>query len=101
MEKKIIEIADRGTEIFEKEIASIQKVVFGQLVNLIKGLDTDKDGNIKQTTKNFKLISSVRKINKIILNKRYRKAVGDYIELFNKSRKVVDSHIDSMPKDAV
>jgi len=98
---KLAQLADEETDIFESQIHEIQNVILKQLTNLVKQLDTDSEGNIKQTAKNFRLISAIRRINKIILNKKYRKAVGDYLSLFSKSRKIIDEHFEEMPENAI
>ena len=46
---------------FLEGVDKSQKGIFNRLLGIVKGVETDQDGNIKQTVKNLKLLASVRK----------------------------------------
>lgn len=46
---------------FIEGVDKSQKGIFNRLLSIVKGVETDEQGNIKQTVKNLKLLAKVRK----------------------------------------
>lgn len=64
-------------------IESSQKHAFAKVVNLIKGLDVDRNGAIKRTKKNLRLIRSINKeIGSSVVTDAYMTRVNQYLQTF-------------------
>jgi hypothetical protein len=87
-----LETIDDSVDNFD--VSTIQEKVFKKLrLFLIKELDLDKDGNIKRTSKNLKVVKRMKITNDIILNSDYIKKVKDYINSFDTVRSQSDEYI--------
>lgn len=77
-----------------EDVSSIQQDVFKALkILLIKELDLDKDGNIKRTRKNQKAAQKSSKLRNVIFTPEYKKKVGNFVDSFDKVKKMSDKQI--------
>lgn len=81
----------------EINVEDIQEDVFKALkIFLFKELDLDKDGNIKQTSKNLRAINRVKKLRSIVLTEDYKAKVGKFIGTFNTVKSKSDEFIKGL-----
>lgn len=93
----LLNFADDKTDLFEGQIYDVQQQVYRAITAVVKNLDTDADGNIKQTSRNLKHILAIRKLNRIIVNSTYRTSVMRFIEAFDFSRDKIDNLLKRLP----
>jgi len=67
---------DNEVNRFLEGVGKSEKGIFNRLLAIVKGVETDSQGNIKQTVKNLKILSSVRKTieNEIITDAYIKRA---------------------------
>jgi hypothetical protein len=82
---------------FNKGTLSTEKNVFNEVLGLIKGLDVGRDGNLKQTNTNFKILNSIRaKIEPVVLNDAYKKRVTKYMTGFTDVQKINNEYLGTI-----
>jgi hypothetical protein len=82
---------------FEAGTLSTEKNVFNEVLGLIKGFDIDRDGNLKQTTKNIRLLTTIRnKIEPVVLNDAYKKRVASFGGGFSGVSEITDEYLASI-----
>ena len=81
--KKKLNIIDDSIDNFEGDIPAIQDKVFKAIVRLLKDLDIDEEGIIKRTVKNINIFHKVSTIRRIIVNDKYKGAVGKFVDSFD------------------
>lgn len=82
---------DDALNAFGDSLSSIEKKMLREIELLIKDLDLDKSGKIKITSANLKKVTSIsKKLEKIVLNKRYTKEVGSFIHAFRENSQLQD-----------
>jgi len=78
-------------------VEDIEQDVFKSLqIFLMKELDTDKDGNIKRTSKNLKSMMKVKKLRSLVLTPEYKARVGKFIGTFNTVKSLSDDYIKEL-----
>ena len=76
---KIANVMDGGVDTFLDGVEKSQTGMFNKTLSIVKELETDVNGNIKQTVKNLKLLARVRKtIVDEILTESYQKRVSTF-----------------------
>lgn len=74
---------DKELARFIEGVDKSQKGIFNRLLSIIKGIETDANGNIKQTVKNLRLLNTVRKtIENEIITGAYIKRVDSLSNQF-------------------
>lgn len=80
---KINELVEKSAERFNSKVPGIQDRVWDEVQALLKGLDVKGD-KIVASVKNLKLVGNIgRKLLKLIMDKRYKTDVKEYLEAFN------------------
>jgi hypothetical protein len=75
----ISKVIDDGVDTFLDGVEKSQSGMFNKTLTIVKELETDVNGNIKQTVKNLKLLTRVRKtIVNEILTESYQKRVNTF-----------------------
>lgn len=98
--KRLFDTIDGATNGFNKTMPSVQRDVFDEITVLLKSLDTDALGNVKQSVNNLKLIARVKlKIGDLILSEKYKKALKKYMATFNVVDLLQNKYFESLAKD--
>jgi len=80
-----------------EDLDSIQENVFKELsMMIIKDLDLDVNGNIKQSRKNQKAVQKMSKIRALILTDGYKAMVGKFIGSFNTVKSMSNEQIKAI-----
>jgi len=80
----LVKALDDAIEAFNSDMPKAEKEMFVKVLNLTKDFDLNKDGSIKVTVKNFKLIRQIdAELNKAILNDKYIKQVREFTKAFD------------------
>jgi hypothetical protein len=76
---------------FTKNVVTSQNNMWKIILNTIKKLETDNDGNILTTNKNLKILRTLRgDIKRTIITPEYKKAVSRYLNGFNELKSIND-----------
>ena len=75
--KDLQKTADSQIDDLEMDIPNIQKNILSQLKLVTKNLDIDKQGKIKPTMKNIRLINKI-KLTDLIFTDQYTKTVSEF-----------------------
>ena len=82
---------------FNKGTESTEKGVFNAVIGMVKELDLDKTGNIKQTQKNIRMLNKIRsKVEPIVLNDDYKKRVREYMGGFKDVQIINDNYLNEI-----
>jgi len=88
---------ERLLSAFEAGTISTEKNVFNEVLGLIKGFDLDNSGNLKQTTKNIRLLTTIRnKIEPVVLNDAYKQRVATFGKGFKDVGGITDEYLASI-----
>lgn len=80
----VITIVDDASSVFEKNVNLAEKVIYDEAMKIVKSLDTDARGNIKPSIDNLKKLASVKKrLARITTNKKYLKAVEEFVNSYD------------------
>lgn len=80
---KIIREIKRSLSQFDKSIPALQSVLYKEMIQQIKRLDTKGD-KISVTVKNLSILASIKnKLNRLILNKEYTAEIKEFAASFN------------------
>lgn len=89
---KILKESERAIEEFNKDIPSVQKVIYDELIEQLRKLDL-KDGNIRTTVTNLSVINSIKnKLLKLILSDKYLGNVKEFAKSFNEITKLQNDY---------
>ncbi len=80
---------DSQIDDLKMDMPSIQRSIFNRLRLILKDLDLDKQGKIKPTQKNIKLINKID-LTDLIFTDKYIKAVSDFTGSFDEIAKKTD-----------
>ena len=84
---------------FNEGTISTEKNVFNKVLDLVRGLDLDSQGNLKQTQNNIKILNKVRaNIEPIVLNDAYKKRVKDFTKGFKDVEKINSEYLTTISK---
>lgn len=75
--KDLQKTADSQIDDLEMDIPNIQKRIFSEIKLAAKSLELDKEGKIKPTMKNIRLINKI-KLTDLIFTDQYTKAVSEF-----------------------
>ena len=81
-------------------LKSIEKTMYEKVLNRLKGITTDADGNIKATVNNFKIISQSKSdMAKVLNSKEYLSQVAQVNEYFGKVTSIQTKYFTKMFTD--
>jgi hypothetical protein len=96
---KLLNEIDNSTNSFNDNIPALQQQIADDMDLLIKELETDRNGNLKNSIKNFKLLGKLKsKIENIVLNEDYLKNVDEYLGSFDKVAAIQNQYFKSIDK---
>lgn len=82
--QSVAQMLDKASERFAGVITKTEKAIFDSAVELIKRLDIDANGYIKNTTANLKLLSDIKsKLARFASNKEYLRGVKELAQAFD------------------
>jgi hypothetical protein len=83
--RQIEEIIFNADAVYSRQITRIQSKLYNEVLLILKQLETDKDGYIKQSNTNRRLMDKADlKINEVMGSDAYEKAVNDYVRAIPK-----------------
>lgn len=91
-----IDFQEESSDNFQEGIPDIQKSMFRQVLLLVKELDVDRNGNIKNTVANRRKVQRFKKIRNKIITPRYEKDVEKFLKDFDKTKQKTDKYIDAL-----
>ena len=95
--KKLHKLLDSSVESYNSSIPGIQDEIYKKLQVLLKELDTDANGNIKNSIANLKTIGSIKsELEKVVLNKQLQSDTKDYINAFSEVAKLQNDYFRSI-----
>lgn len=81
--RDIVDLVEGAIEKFNTRIPTLQRHLLEDLLEDLRDLDL-RGRNIKTTVKNLRKINSIKgKLQRIILNKDYKKALREYVKVFS------------------
>lgn len=88
--------SQKAIEKFNENIPKLQREMYNEIMGELKRLDL-KDGNIKVTVANLKVINSIKnKLTKLILNDDYIENVKEFVGSFNEVAKLQNEYWQSV-----
>ena len=79
----ILKTITKALSKFDKSIPKLQTLLYRELINEIKRLDTNGD-KLKVSVKNLSVLTSIKnKLNRLILNPEYKAEIKDFAAAFN------------------
>lgn len=102
---KIIDITRKRDKLISDSIADlssslpdVQKEVWKRINKFLQSLETDRDGNLKATTKNLKAINTFanKDIKAIIKKSKYPTKVNKFIETFGFAGDLTKKYFDEL-----
>jgi len=79
----ILKTITKALSKFDKSIPKLQTLLYRELINEIKRLDTNGD-KLKISVKNLSVLTSIKnKLNRLILNPEYKAEIKDFASAFN------------------
>jgi hypothetical protein len=94
--KQITKVVEDSAEKFNNSLPSMQKRVFEELKEMLKGLDVKGD-KIVSSVKNLKLVSGInKKLEKIIFDKAYKNELKEYVSAFNEITSLQNQYFKSL-----
>ena len=87
--KDLQKTVDSQIDDLEMDIPNIQKNILSRLKLVVKNLELDKQGKIKPTMKNIKLINKID-LRDLIFTDKYTKAVSDFAGGFDEIAEKTD-----------
>ena len=95
--KRLIKTIDDAVDKFADAMPGIQKTMLEQVQVLLKDLDLDADGNIRNTVANLKLVQRLQaKLQKIVLSPKYSKEVRAFASAFVDANKIQVSYFKQL-----
>jgi hypothetical protein len=96
----LLKYVDQSINDFVSGLPSIQQKVYDKLLLLLKDLDVDSGGLIKNSLKNILAIGKIKKeIENIILNKSYTASVGELLSTYSVVADIQDSYFSKLTTD--
>lgn len=91
-------IIAKSSERLIAALPAIQNDIFKAIANKIDQLSADKEGNIKATTANLKVINNIikRDAKKLFLDEEYEDAVIEFISSFKDIGKTTKKYYDKL-----
>lgn len=88
--------SQKAIDKFNENIPKLQREMYNEIMGELKRLDL-KDGNIKVTVANLKVINSIKnKLTKLILNDDYIENVKEFVGSFNEVAKLQNEYWQSV-----
>lgn len=95
--EKIIKTLDGSVEDFVKDLPLSEQKIWERVQNLIKKLETDGLGNVKNSVANLRVLTEINKeINGIVLNEDYKKKVAKFTTVFGDLESLNNSYLSSV-----
>ena len=97
---KLLEHIDTSVGKFVSSLPAIQRKTFDKVLLLVKDLELDALGNIKNNIANIRLIGKIKKqLGDVILSTPYLKNVSEFVTIFDKVQEVNNSYLSSVFND--
>lgn len=94
--KDVIKTLDDASEVFDKVVTKSQMKIYEEAVTLMKGLEVDGQGKVKQTIANLKLLVSIKsKLAAVSNNKEYLAGVGKFLQYFDALQKEQNAYFSA------
>lgn len=94
--KDVIKTLDDASEVFDKVVTKSQMKIYAEAVTLMKGLEVDGQGKVKQTIANLKLLVSIKsKLAAVSNNKEYLAGVGKFLQYFDALQKEQNAYFSA------
>ena len=95
--KEIHDLLDSRVDGFMESIPKVQRQAYEEVLILAKELDTNKDGTIKPTLKNVKMIAKIKqRLNEVIIDGRYMKELQRVVDTYEKIAVLQNSYFTAM-----
>lgn len=86
--RQIINTIDSSSESFDKVLKKSEKKIFDEAILLIKSLEVNSDGTIKQSVANLKQLTVIKsKLKKLTENKEYLSGLAELTKVFGELQK--------------
>lgn len=96
----LFETIDKGLSSFSKGIPAQQKRIFEDVETLLKELETNSSGNIKQSVKNLRLIGELKtKLDRIIGSKEWKQQVKEFVSTFNSVSQIQNQYFNTIESE--
>lgn len=96
---KLLNEIDNSTNSFNDSIPELQQQMADEMAMLIKDLEINKDGTIKNSIVNLKLLNKLKtKIESVILSDKYISNVDEYLGAFDKVVSIQNDYFKSIDK---
>lgn len=93
--KKLSQLITKSEVKFSEGIDSSETSIFNSILAETKELDIDRNGNVKQTAKNLKVVRSIsKKLRSLIVTPAYEKKVNSYIKSFTDIEKTNNEYLE-------
>ncbi len=93
----VANVMDKGVDKFLEGVEKSQAGMFNKTLSIVKELETDLNGNIKQTVNNLKLLARVRKtIVDEILTESYQKRVKTFTNQYHAIQSLNNGYFKSI-----
>lgn len=82
--KDVIKTLDTAADSFDRVISKSQKKIYDEVVTLVKDLELDTQGYVKQSIANLKKLNEIKaKLEKIANNSEYLSGIGRLLQYFD------------------
>jgi len=97
--KQLISTIEKSIEGFNSKVPKHQQRIFDEVTLLLKDLEV-KDGRIKQSVANLKLIGKIRaKLEAIVTGKEWTKDVKEYLKAFEQVATIQNKYFETVEKN--
>lgn len=97
--KEILSVTDDAVNSFSSSIPAMQRQILDEVVLLVKDLDIDSKGTIKNNVANLRTIGKIKgALEKIVLNDDYLKDVKKFTDAFNEVAKLQNQYFNLIEK---
>lgn len=95
--KDILETIDGTITSFVDGLPAAQKKIFDKVMVLVKQLDTDIDGNIKNNIANIKILSQLQTaIHDVVMTDDYKGRIKTFVESFDTIAKLQNNYLSTV-----
>jgi len=97
-----LDVADEAAQDFDISIEKVQRQMLSKILAASKDLKTDKNGNVKQTLENNKVVLRMQKaVKDLIETPSYQKTVERFIGSYDKIADINLKWYETVDKDAI
>lgn len=95
--QKILTRIDEAVIGFTKSLPASQQKIYANLVKLVKELEIDSLGSIKNNLKNIQLLTKINKeVNDIVQSEEYSKGVADFTSVYEDLATLQDGYLSEV-----